>query len=195
MSVKKKSSRKKGRLTAEVLQRQHQRVGRWSQHLWLVAVFVSAFTVVYCSHKEKSMESPLMNVAADRKEGRKPELEDNLPYLDSKSAFFDFDKAVLRPDGKKALMPTVEWLRKNEKVRLQVEGYCDERGSEAYNLKLGERRAVAVKNFILSQGIDADRVTALSYGKVEGSSTKERTENRRVGLVVIYNGETAQIGK
>ncbi len=136
-----------------------------------------------------------MNVQADRKEGRKAELEDNLPYLDTKSAFFDFDKAVLRADGKKALMPTVEWLRKNEKVRLQVEGYCDERGSEAYNLKLGERRAFAVKNFILSQGIDAERVTALSYGKVEGASSKERSENRRVGLIVIYGGETAKLGQ
>ncbi len=192
MSVRKKS--KKGRLTAEMLKRKQQ-VRGWSQHLWLVAVFISAFTVVYCSHKERSMESPLMNVSADRKEGRKAELEDNLPYLDLRNAFFDFDKAILRPDGKKALMPTVEWLRKNEKIRLQVEGYCDERGSEAYNLKLGEKRAIAVKNYIISQGIDAERVTAISYGKVEGASNKERQENRRVGLIVIYGNETAQIGK
>jgi len=188
-----KQSRKKNRLTAQMLNTKG--VGRWSQHLWLVAVFISAFTVVYCSHKEKSMESPLMNISSERKAPPKVDLEDNLPYLDLKNAFFDFDKAILRNDGKKALAPTVEWLKKNDKVRLQVEGYCDERGSDAYNLKLGERRAIAVKNYILAQGIDPERVNAISYGRVEGATNKERAENRRVGLIVIYGNETAKLGK
>ncbi len=185
--------RKKIKLSAE-LSKRRQEFGRLSQRMWFVTVFVSAFSVAYCSHKEKSMD-PMFNVQADRKVGPKAEIEDNLPYLDMKSAFFDFDKSILRNDGKKALMPTVEWLKKNPKIRLQVEGYCDERGSEGYNLKLGERRATAVKHFMAQQGIDSDRITALSYGKVEGGSNKERTENRRVGLVVIYGGETAKLGE
>lgn len=185
--------RKKNKISAK-LKKSREEISRASQRLWFVAVFVSAFSVAYCSHKEKSMD-PIFNVAAERKAAPKVELEDNLPYLDLKNAFFDFDKAILRPDGKKALMPTVDWLRKNPKIRLQVEGYCDERGSDAYNLKLGERRAQAVKQFFIQQGIDENRVTALSYGRIEGASNKERTENRRVGLVVIYGSETAKLGE
>ena len=186
-------ARRKNKISAKLLKGRED-LGRASQRIWFLAVFVSAFSVAYCSHKEKSMD-PILNVSSQRKAAPKLELEDNLPYLDLKHAFFDFDKAVLRADGKKALMPTVDWLRKNPKIRLQVEGYCDERGSEAYNLKLGEKRAMAVKQFILSQGIKEQRITALSYGRVEGASNKERSENRRVGLVVIYGSETAKLGE
>ena len=186
-------ARRKNKISVKLM-KSREEIGRASQRLWFVAVFISAFSVAYCSHKEKSMD-PMFNVSSERKAAPKVELEESLPYLDLKNAFFDFDKAVLRSDGKKALMPTVDWLRKNPKIRLQVEGYCDERGSDAYNLKLGEKRAIAVKQFMVSQGIDENRVTALSYGRVEGASSKERTENRRVGLVVIYGSETAKLGE
>ncbi len=185
---------KKLKKSAELARRRRQ-LGLITHRLWFVTVFASAFSVVYCSHKEKSMESPLMNIASQRKEVPKFEEAENLPYLDPKSAFFDFDKAILRADGKKALLPTLEWMRKNPQVQLQVEGYCDERGSDAYNLKLGEKRANAVRSFLLGQGIDAERITAISYGRIEGASSSERNQNRRVGLVVIYGSESAKLGK
>ena len=81
-----------------------------------------------------------------------------------------------------------EWLRSHPAVRLKVEGHCDERGSEEYNLGLGDRRANAVKNYLISLGIDAGRMNPISYGK-ERPQCREATEdcyqkNRRAHFVM-----------
>lgn len=130
---------------------------------------------------------PAINMALDP---RPPVIKDepvqDLPYIDPKLAFFDFDKYVLRPDAKKALKPTADFLKRFEKLSLQIEGFCDERGSIEYNLELGQRRADAAKDYFVSQGVDPSRISTLSYGRVMGSGTKERANNRRVGFILIY---------
>ncbi|HEV2288132.1 MAG TPA: peptidoglycan-associated lipoprotein Pal [Candidatus Acidoferrales bacterium] len=80
-------------------------------------------------------------------------------------AFFDYDKSDIRPDTRDALQKDAEFLRSYPQVNVTVEGHCDERGSEEYNLGLGQRRADAVKQYLVSLGISADRVKTMSWGK------------------------------
>ncbi len=82
-----------------------------------------------------------------------------------KDAYFDLDKADIRPDARNALSKTAEFLRSYPQVKVTLEGHCDERGSTEYNLALGDRRAQAAKDFIVSLGVAADRVQTVSYGK------------------------------
>jgi len=82
-----------------------------------------------------------------------------------KDVFFDYDKAGVRDDQKAALNDNVGWLKSNTGAKILVEGHCDERGTAEYNLGLGERRAKAVKDYLIAAGIAADRVSTISYGK------------------------------
>jgi peptidoglycan-associated lipoprotein len=80
-------------------------------------------------------------------------------------AYFDLDKADIRSDARTALAKTADFLRNYPQVRVVIEGHCDERGSTEYNLALGDRRAAAVKEYLVSLGIGADRMSTVSYGK------------------------------
>ena len=105
-----------------------------------------------------------------------------------KDAFFDFDKAKIRDDQKAALNEDVAWLKANGQVKLTIEGHCDERGTAEYNLALGERRAKAVKDYLVAAGIPADRLATISYGKerpfVLGHDESAWKWNRRGHLVI-----------
>jgi peptidoglycan-associated lipoprotein len=79
--------------------------------------------------------------------------------------YFDLDGAVLRDDARAPLQKDADWMRRWTSTRITVEGHCDERGTSEYNLALGERRAVAVKDYLVSLGISADRIMSVSKGK------------------------------
>ncbi len=102
-------------------------------------------------------------------------------------AFFDYDKSDLRLDGRDALSKTAEFLRSYAQVKVIIEGHCDERGSTEYNLGLGERRAQAAKNFLVSLGVSADRIETVSYGKERPFCTEHDEncwqQNRRAHFV------------
>jgi len=93
-----------------------------------------------------------------------PSIED-LFTREVQDAFFDLDKADIRADARAALMQTAQFLRSYPQVKVNLEGHCDERGSTEYNLALGDRRAQAAKDFLVSLGIAADRMQTVSYGK------------------------------
>src|SRR5262249_37870867 len=78
---------------------------------------------------------------------------------------FDYDKADIKPESVSVLQSNATWLKNNPNVRFTVEGHCDERGSEEYNLGLGDRRANAVKEFLVGQGVPANRIMTISYGE------------------------------
>jgi peptidoglycan-associated lipoprotein len=80
-------------------------------------------------------------------------------------AYFDYDKADIRPDARTALSKTADFLKSNPQFKATIEGHCDERGSTEYNLGLGDRRASAVKQYLVSLGVSADRLTTVSFGK------------------------------
>jgi len=112
---------------------------------------------------------------------------DELFTKNVKDAYFDYDKADIRPDAREALTQTAQFLRSNAQVRVTIEGHADERGSTEYNLALGDRRAQAVKDFLASQGITADRMETVSYGKERPVCTDKNEQcyqqNRRGHLV------------
>ena len=91
--------------------------------------------------------------------------DDELFLREVRDAYFDYDKADLRPDARASLSKTADFLKNYPRFRVTIEGHCDERGSTEYNLALGDRRASAVKQYMVSLGISADRLTTVSYGK------------------------------
>jgi len=82
-----------------------------------------------------------------------------------RDAYFDTDKADLRPDAREALSHTAEFLKAHPSIKATIEGHCDERGSTEYNLGLGQRRADAVKQYLTSLGVSAGNLTTVSFGK------------------------------
>jgi len=90
---------------------------------------------------------------------------DELFAMQVKDAYFDFDKADIRPDARSALTETGGFLKSYTQIKVMIEGHCDERGSTEYNLALGDRRAQAVKDFLVSLGVASDRMQTVSYGK------------------------------
>ena len=103
-------------------------------------------------------------------------------------AYFDLDKADIRSDARAALAKTGDFLRNYPQVKVVVEGHCDERGSTEYNLALGDRRAAAVKQYLVSLGIGADRMSTVSYGKEKPFCTESNEDcwqrNRRGHFVM-----------
>ena len=82
-----------------------------------------------------------------------------------KDAYFDYDKADIRSDARSALTETAGFLKSYPQLKVMIEGHCDERGSTEYNLALGDRRAQAAKDFLVSLGVASDRMQTVSYGK------------------------------
>jgi peptidoglycan-associated lipoprotein len=101
--------------------------------------------------------------------------------------FFAFDKSELTSDSRRTLDRQAAWLKQWSNQRLTVEGHCDERGTREYNLALGERRANAVKDYLVASGVSASRLSTISYGKerpiVLGSNEAAWSQNR-VGISV-----------
>ena len=102
--------------------------------------------------------------------------------------FFDFDKYDIRQTDTRTLDSNAQWLKSNPNHLVLIEGHCDERGTNEYNLALGERRAKSTMNYLVSQGVQANRITIISYGEERPACT-EKTEqcwarNRRAHFLV-----------
>jgi len=106
-----------------------------------------------------------------------------------KDIFFDFDRYDLRPDARDTLKANADWLKSNQAARVEIEGHCDDRGTNEYNLALGAKRAQAAKDYLTTLGIAVDRLSTISYG-AEIPACKEQNEpcwrqNRRDRFVII----------
>jgi peptidoglycan-associated lipoprotein len=104
------------------------------------------------------------------------ETVDQLFMRNMHDAYFDYNEAALRADAKDALSQSAVFLRTHAEINIIVEGYCDERGTTEYNLGLGQKRADAVKQFLESLGIPANRIATTSFGK-EKPFCSEHTES------------------
>lgn len=93
--------------------------------------------------------------------------------------YYQFDSVNLELEAQEILTKNAAWLRANPKARVEIEGHCDDIGSAEYNLALGAKRAQAARDFLLTQGIDPDRLVTISYGK-EAPACFEQTEECRV---------------
>jgi len=106
-----------------------------------------------------------------------------------KDAFYNFDDATLSADAQSALSDSATWLKKHSEYNLLIEGHCDERGTEQYNLALGDRRAQSAKTYLSTLGVDAGRMRTVSYGEERpfeaGHSEESWAKNRRAHLVLV----------
>jgi peptidoglycan-associated lipoprotein len=102
--------------------------------------------------------------------------------------FFEFDKSTLTPSAQDNLMRKAAWLRDNSNVTVTIEGHCDERGTNEYNLALGDRRADSAKAFLVDLGIASSRLTTISYGEERPLCMQQNEEcwakNRRGHFVI-----------
>ncbi len=103
--------------------------------------------------------------------------------------YFNYDEYVLQPEGKAILENVSNWMLKNKNTVISLEGHCDERGTNEYNLALGDKRAKSARDYLIALGIPSERLQTISYGEEKPVCT-ERTEscwakNRRVHIVVL----------
>lgn len=117
----------------------------------------------------------------------KPPVEDDLSIekqaFESENIYFDFDKSELKPGARAILTKKAAWLREHPQFDVLIEGHCDERGTNEYNLALGERRANAAWKFLNALGVSGDRMTTVSYGEERpaylGHNEAAWSKNRR----------------
>ncbi|MEI8185418.1 MAG: peptidoglycan-associated lipoprotein Pal [Chlorobiaceae bacterium] len=97
--------------------------------------------------------------------------------------FFDFDKSELRADARDQLLTNYHWLEENQSRKVTIEGHCDERGTNEYNMALGERRATSAKDYIVNLGAAPGRINTVSYGEerpfATGHDEESWAQNRR----------------
>ena len=159
-------------------------------------VFASLFLLAACSTtpsdqggaQGKGGQSPGGGVAGTQ---IKPGSDRDFIVNVGDRVFFDFDKYNVRNDQRATLQKQAEWLKKYPQVQITVEGHCDERGTREYNLALGERRANSAKDFLVANGVAANRIRTISYGKERpvalGHDEASWAQNRRA-VTVITSG-------
>jgi len=105
-----------------------------------------------------------------------------------RTIYFAFDRADLTEESRATLRANAEWLKANPKYRIRIEGHCDERGTIEYNLALGQRRADAARDYLVSLGVDPGRLTTISYGEERpadpGHNEEAWAKNRRAEFVI-----------
>ena len=105
-----------------------------------------------------------------------------------RDVFFAYDSWAISEEGRQALTRDAEWIKSNSSAQIKIEGHCDERGTSAYNLVLGEKRAKAARNYLVELGVGANRLSVVSYGKEQPSCSEHAEpcyqQNRRGHLVV-----------
>jgi peptidoglycan-associated lipoprotein len=182
------------------------------KNVWLTIILVmilpAMFFTVSCTKKVVQTEpvsttQPEVSKASDRsaeeaEQARQPQ-EDRLraeaaarepagTAFVNENIHFSFDSSVLSDQAQEILNSKADYLHVNSDVTVTVEGHCDARGTEAYNIALGERRAESVKNFLVDLGISANRLNTISYGEERpiamGQDEASWAKNRRAQFVV-----------
>jgi peptidoglycan-associated lipoprotein len=112
-----------------------------------------------------------------------------------KDVYYKFDSVSLEPDAQEILLKNAEWLKANPTARVEIEGHCDDIGSNEYNLALGAKRAQVARDFLLNSGIASERLVTISYGKEAPAcfeATEEcRVKNRRARFVMFTEVPTS----
>ncbi|MGD2098586.1 MAG: peptidoglycan-associated lipoprotein Pal [Desulfobacterales bacterium] len=185
---------------------------------WVFLVFFLIFFVAFlapsCAKKELKTETTMSEEEARRRaeeEARRRELERQAAIkeealkegalgeegermqsareiFENEDVLFEFDSASLSAEAQEILRAKAQWLRDNPSARVLIEGHCDERGTNEYNLALGDRRAYSAKAFLTDLGIDESRLAIISYGEeqpIDSRSTEDAwAKNRRAHFVI-----------
>jgi peptidoglycan-associated lipoprotein len=141
--------------------------------------------VVDATPKPMAEEKPMVKEEAPKQEVVVSKVSDMVMQED---IYFEFDKSTLTPTAQDNLLRKAEWLRENPDATITIEGNCDDRGTNEYNLALGDRRAESAKAFLVDLGIDAARISTISYGEERPVDPRNNEEawakNRRDHFVV-----------
>ena len=175
----------------------------------LIVVLCLGLVMAGCPKKTVVKEEALAKREAEQTKGMKPKEEQGAKEFERslvakkepgiegevfeskllKDIHFDFDKYDIRPGDAEILKGNAALLKKYPKVKIQIEGHCDERGTIEYNLALGERRANSTMKYLTSLGMPADRISTISYGKEKpldpGHNEEAWAKNRRAHPIVI----------
>jgi peptidoglycan-associated lipoprotein len=176
--------------------------------LLVIQVLILAFVVTGCAKKAEpakveevkpavaapapvpAPEKPKEEVMVQTQQTPGPSLEDEIKALQENNIYFDFDKYDLKPEAQDTLNQDATLLKANPNITIQITGNCDERGTVEYNLALGERRAKAAQDFLVSLGIEKERTSTISYGKekpIEPGHDEEAWSKNRNDQFVIIN--------
>ncbi|MBI3441954.1 MAG: peptidoglycan-associated lipoprotein Pal [Proteobacteria bacterium] len=121
-------------------------------------------------------------------QGATPGTQQDLVVNVGDRVFFGYDKYDLSPEARATAEKQAMWLKKYPHLNISIEGHCDERGTREYNLALGEKRAMTLRNYLIALGVESGRIQTISYGKerpaVTGSDETSWAQNRR-GVVVV----------
>jgi peptidoglycan-associated lipoprotein len=127
-------------------------------------------------------------IAAQELEAKRKRLEDMINKIMSEDVYFEYDKAILTEKARELLGQVGDILIKETEFEVRVEGHTDARGTEAYNMSLGGKRAQTVQNYLLNYGVDKARIRTVSFGeekpKLEGESEEAFSQNRRANFSV-----------
>ena len=148
----------------------------------ILLIVMAAFILSACAAKTtKKIETQTPQITGDTYTG-----EETVKYLATgvpDRVFFATNKSVLTTASRDTLRKQAAWLRENKSINVTVQGHCDERGTREYNLALGERRANAAKDYLMTYGISGNRIATISYGKERpvnsGSGPLAWSQNRR----------------
>ena len=171
--------------------------------LQVAVSLVLSFALWGCSASEEKPAGlftppPVSNAPAELLAARSPSAMEALshgvaaitpPGAPLQDVYYEFDSTSLAAQAQEILKHNAEWMKAHPGSRVEVEGHCDDLGTAEYNLALGAKRAQAAKDFLVSQGIDSDRLVTISYGK-EAPACFEHTEecrvkNRRARFVIF----------
>ncbi|HUF78356.1 MAG TPA: peptidoglycan-associated lipoprotein Pal [Thermoanaerobaculia bacterium] len=180
---------------------------------WMVWVVVPAIAITLLGCPKKQPQTPPEEIQVETEVMPAPEevapeppmtegdrVEPGLPadveelnrYLRDRGligdVYFDFDRSELRAESREQLTRNSDWLRDNPGYAVTIEGHCDERGTNEYNLALGDRRASSARDYLVSLGIDGGRMSTISYGEERPDCTESSEScwqrNRRAHFVV-----------
>lgn len=183
---------------------------KWMAAAWIVAL--AATLVVGCGPKEEPPVEPPPPVEPSVEAPKEvpppvepPTVEDEKALIDEEidvinkrireeglmvlDVYFDYDKYDLKPEARTALQRNAAFMRENDGLVFAVEGHCDERGTNEYNLALGERRANAARDYLTSLGVNGGSMRTVSYGEERPDCTEHHegcwSRNRRAHFVVV----------
>lgn len=159
-----------------------------------LVIAITALALTACSKKPPEQLPPAPGAEVDTSGGSGREIvkgsqEDFLASITSDHILFDTDRYDVDAEDQAILQSQAQWLARYPGVRITIEGHCDERGTREYNIALGDKRANAAKNYLLSLGVDVSRVSTISYGKERptalGSDEGAWAQNRRAVTVTV----------
>ena len=149
----------------------------------VLSIFAAVLLLAACETATTETGGTAGQGGAAQGAGPRPGSQEDLVANVGDRVFFDFDKSDLKPEARRTIERWSAWLKQYPNVKVTIEGHCDERGTREYNLALGDRRATAVRNYLASAGVPAERLGTVSYGKerpaVAGSNEEAWAKNRR----------------